>query len=312
MSRPIKRKQKRDAANDSRNAVVKRIEEISQLAHPSDEQLNEVKDLIHNTPEGQAYASDEMRQAQTGKAQARYSPVLKMMLSLGGIGASLNQISTANSRRGALVQPAIPNAPGFDPALNQQIFSAQRGSMDAGKAAFAANVGINDAYNQAVQEATNTAAGQAGTRQSLINAANLRKMRASVGMLPELDAIRAREEGRADNLVGERSQIAQQNYSNQLHATGLGLDQYNKNSAAIGALGAVGHENLFGQLGDLAENAVPGTMAFSNPYRVTEPQHDNYNDKMNSKAGAYEAALNDALKKHGSYNTPFQDNYSLR
>lgn len=298
MSLPIKRKQKREAADSKRRAFLDGLEKIEKSELSTEEKTRQAQELLHSDPDNMKFAQDELRHVQTDKANARYAPVLKAMLSLGGVGASLGQIGLSNNLRKSLVQPSIPGSPGIDPVLNQQIFNAQRGTLDAGRYASAANVGINDAYNQAVQEATNTAAGQAGTRHALINAANLRKMRASVGMLPELDAIRAREEGRADSLIGKRNEFAQENYRNQLHAVGMGLDQYNKQSAAIGALGAVGHENLFGQLGDFAENAVPATMAFTNPYRVTDAQHENY-PAVKDNASAYEDSLNNALKNHG-------------
>ncbi|MDE2217822.1 MAG: hypothetical protein KGJ87_11810 [Planctomycetota bacterium] len=293
----IRKAQKKSLKAKANNPnAVSRLIELSSKLHPTAADINEIKDIANNSPEAQAHIQTELRKAQTGENQARYSPVLKTLLSLGGVGASLNQVNLANQLRGSLVQPGIPSAPGVDPALNQQIFNAQRGTLDAGKAAFAGNVGINDAYNQAVQDATNTAAGQAGTRQALINSANLRKMRSSVGMLPELDAIRAREEGRSDNLVGQRAQLAQENYRNQLAATGMGLEQYNKNAAAIGALGATGYENLFGQLGDFSDNAIPAMSAFSNPYTPTGPSSPGYTNAVHKRVSSFKNAVDNSLK----------------
>lgn len=272
--------------------------------------LREITEIKHRSPDAILHSTNMMRQEQTAAAQGRYSPLLQAALSAAGIGASLGQIQRSNSLYSSLIPPSIPTLPSTDPALNQQLFSAQRGTMNAGTAMAAANVGINDAYNQEVQEATNTAGGQAGMRQSLINEANLNKMRASVAMLPELDNIRAREEGRADQLASTRAELDQQGYSRQLDAATLAFQNYYKNAEAIGNLGAMGHSNLFGQLGDLSKTLIPATMAFSNPYK---PQQNNTvaNNPSLQQAELYSDHLNDNLKQNQMEDS-FADRYKMK
>ena len=247
---------------------------------------------------------------QSAVNQAKYVPILKTILGAAGVGASMQQINMANLAKGRLVRPGIPSPPAIDPGVNQQIYNAQLGSMNAGRTAAAANVGINDAYNQAVQEATNTAGGQSGIRQSLINKANLNKMRASIGVLPEIDAVRAREEGRADQLIGQRAQLGQNSYGQLLQATGMGLDQYNRDAEAIAKLGAIGHENLFGQLQSMPENLVAGMSSFSNPYapKYSEFKSDNSTGDQKTPEGRarqFKAHLSGNLNAHATNNSQY-------
>lgn len=268
---------------------------------PSPENLAEVQRLSNASPQAAVLAAQRLSTEQAALNDPKNIALLKTLLSVGGVMASLSQIAKSNIARRGLIPPGIPGAPGVDQGLNQQIFNAQLGSMNAGRAKAAADVGINDAYNQAVQSATNTAAGQSGMRQALINKANLNKMRANAELIPGLDAIRAREEARADQLIGHRADLAQSQYGQQLQATGMALDQYNKNSAAIGALGAIGHENLFSQLQGMPENLVGGLHRFANPYAPVYPDRSaGDTPEVTDNAIAYGNHLIQNLKGHAT------------
>ena len=247
---------------------------------------DEIVNLMHS--------SGELKRAAAGD----YSPALKSALGIAGVAASLNQINRANTALSGLTQPGIPSPPGVDNVLQNQIYQAQRGSMDAGKNLAAYNIGLNDAYNQAVNEANNTSSGQASIRQALVNEANLNKMRASVEAIPRVDAIRAREEGRADNLIGLQQQMLQQQYGNQINGAQLAQEMYIQKARAAGMLGAIGHSNLFGQLGDLTDT-LPAT--FANPYMNPFSKK-----QIPDNAIAYENSL-DAARKGGQSGYPYSN-----
>lgn len=209
---------------------------------------------FYQGPEGKAHVAEMIRNRASDRFVKRYKPALNLVLQGADIFTSLSQINSSNKALAKLAQPTIPNAPGVDPALNNQIYNAQQGTFDQSRALAPARQAISDAY--AAQDNANRqiSGGQAGEYGSRTQAAYNERLRAS-GQLPMIaDNIRAREQQRLDGLIGTRAQLAQQNYSNSLQGTQMALNQYNTNVNSAAALGAQGRANLRNVFTTLPEN----------------------------------------------------------
>lgn len=206
------------------------------------------------TPEGKENIAQMVRDRSGDRFVKRYKPALNLILQGADIMTSLGQINQSNKALSALQQPAIPQSPGVDPALNNQIYQAQQGTFDQSRALAPAKQAINDAY--AAQENVNRqiSGGQAGAYGSRMQAAYNDRMRASLALPKIADDVKAREQQRLDNLISTRGQLAQQDYSNRLAGTNMALDQYNRNMLAAAQLGSAGRANLRNVFQTLPEN----------------------------------------------------------
>ena len=154
-----------------------------------------------------------------------------------------------------------------------------------------------DQYLSDLNQAKVASAGQAGTYGALAQVASQRRGRGAQALAPIIDDIKAREQGRLDNLtgmkIGENQAIQQSNaqyYPNDLY-------QYQLEQQAAGQLGSQGRSNLFQSLANFGNDAVPVAANFATKRRFDgirqalqglEPQQiDNvisaHNDQLSRK-----------------------------
>jgi hypothetical protein len=248
--------------------------------------LTQALDYVRNSPEGQRNLKEILAQKRTDRFTKRYTPFFNAVLAGADIATSLGQIKAANRAAGQLRRPELPPIPGIDPALNNSIADAQRGTMDVARAAGPARQELQDQYYKDLAQAKQIGGGQVGTYGALGQVASMRRARGAAALLPGIDAIRAREQGRLDNLVNQRGQFAQQQFYDRFQNANARLGQYNLDSQAIGALGAAGRSNRRAGVASLLQ-AVPGVAA-----RIGQGYGDRYTQ--------YEQSLNSSLTNNGS------------
>lgn len=249
-------------------------------------------DALRSTPEGQKQLKESIAERRTQRYIKRYTPFFNAMLAGADIATSLKQVRESKDLLRNLNRPSMPSIPGIDPALDSSIRDAQRGTMDAARAVAPMRQDLEDQYNKDIALAKSIGGGQASTVGALGQVASLRRARGIGSMAPIIDDVRAREQGRLDGLVNQRSAVTQQNYQNRLGQAKIGLEQYGEDARAIGALGAAGRMNLRNSASSLL-NAVPGVAA-----RVGQGYGDKY--------GSYEQSLNNSLlNKPRSNGNPF-------
>jgi hypothetical protein len=246
------------------------------------EKFSAVMTELNKTPEGQARLRDRMSERKAERLSRKYQPFFQAIMAGSDIASSLGQLRQARKEGANLRTPAMPAVPGLDPALNQSIYDAQNATYDQARVAGAARQEIGDTYAKDIALAKSIGGGQASTLGALGQVAALRKNRGAASLLPALDSIRARETGRLDNLIKERGDLSDRNYRNRYYQYMSQKDQFDKDSAAIGALGSAGRQNLRSSVQNLL-GSVPGVAA-----RVGNM---GYGDKFS----AYEQSLNNSI-----------------
>lgn len=259
-------------------------------------------DALRNSPEGKAAMNEVLQEKKSDRFAKRYRPFFNAVLAGADIATSLSQIRQSNNASRGLVKPALPSAPSIDPALNDALYRAQTGTYDSARAGAVAKQGILDQYLRDIDVAKTVGGGQSSNFGSLAQVASLRRDQALKGLIPLTDAVRAREEGRVDNLLGVRSNLQQQNFQNRLGLSKLAFDQYNLDAGAVGALGATGRLNLRNSVGSLV-NQIPDIAgridtqsARKEAPTMFDPKYDKYNQYLNQELNDPARLLGDPSK----------------
>lgn len=228
--------------------------------------INQVKFLI-TSPDAKANFLDQAEKLATKSSTEKGAQAANLALDFAGLAASLGQIKAADK---AVTESRRPNRPiGLtpEPLLQQQIADAQQGTFDAARRVAPAQQAIMDQYLSDLNQAGVASAGQAGTYGALAQVASQRRGRGAQALAPIIDDIKAREQGRLDNLtgmkIGENQAIQQSNaqyYPNDLY-------QYQLEQQAAGQLGSQGRSNLFQSLANFGNDAVPVAANFATKRR---------------------------------------------
>ncbi len=253
--------------------------------------LNSATDALRNSPEGRAQLKDSIAERRTQRFVKRYTPFFNALLAGADIAQSLSQVRQSNNAISNLKKPSLPAIPGIDPSIDQAIRQAEIGTTDQARVLGPAKQELQDQYSKDIALAKAVGGGQASTFGALGQVASLRRARGAANLLPMADSIRAREQGRLDNLINNRSNLANQNYYNHFRDANIQLGQYNQDLQTAGQLGSVGRLNLRNSAQSLL-NAIPGVAA-----RVGQ----GYNDKYSQ----YEQSLNNSLTNKGKVPHPF-------
>lgn len=170
--------------------------------------------------------------------------------------SSTQQVKTARqlARQSRRPQQAAPLTQ--DPLLKQAIFEAQQGQFDTAKRLAPAQLAILDQYLSDINQARTASTGQAGTYGSLAQVASTRRGRNLQQLTPMADDIRAREQGRLDNLLQMRLGENQAIQQSQAQYYPTDVNAYLQEQQAIGQLGATGQQNLRGSLANLGGQIV--------------------------------------------------------
>lgn len=219
------------------------------------------------TPLGKQMVNDTIRDRQTERFVKRNKPFFDAILAGADIATSLSQIQNSNKAIKNLVKPTLPNPDVLDPAVNSAIADAQRGNLDALRALEPAKAEIAQQRLADMQTAKSVSGGQAGAYGSLATAAGLRANRAALSLPGIQDSIRARQQQRADSLIGLRQGVRQNEFNNRLGIADRNLEQYTADLSAASSLGQAGRTNLHNTLGQLPNTitrAVGGAMPVGN------------------------------------------------
>ncbi len=233
-------------------------------------------DSFKNSKEGKESINSILRDKAGDRFVKNYKPFFNTLLQGADIATSLSQIKNANQAVKALIQPTIPQAPGVDPALNNEINKAQRGTFDTARALAPVRQANQDAYNQQDFTARAVSGGQSGQYGAIKQASYNDLLRAN-GQLPAIaDSIKAREQGNLNHLLATRGQQVQQNFANNLQGTQLAMDQYNRNAQTAAALGAQGRSNLRNVFQTLPDNLLKTVGGYT--AQTGQPQTPNVTD----------------------------------
>lgn len=214
---------------------------------------DEVMKLAFSTPGGQQAVKDMIRTKQTDRFVARNKPFLDAILSGADLVTSLSQIRQSNKAIKNLQRPTMPSPNVLDPQLNNAIAQAQRGSFEALRALEPAKQEIAQQRLMDMNTARSLSGGQAGAYGANATAASLRATRAAQ-RLPQIgDTIKARQQERADQLLGRRQNVLQNEFYNRMQIANQNFNQYNNDIASAAALGVAGRTNLRNTLGQLPE-----------------------------------------------------------
>jgi len=236
-----------------KGVVSGKVPEKYRTAVENSDAFNQYMTEAMKTPSGQAAIKDMLREKQTDRFVKQNKPFFDAILSGVDLATSLTQIKNSNKAIRELQRPSMPNPNVLDPALNNAISKAQQGSLDALRALEPAKQEIAQQRLMDMQTAKSVSGGQAGAYGAQATAAGLRANRAAAGLAPLGDNIRARQQQRADNLIGVRQGVRQQEFQNRFGIAQENMQQYQQDAAAAGALGQAGRQNLRMTLGQLPE-----------------------------------------------------------
>jgi hypothetical protein len=228
-------------------------EEIQQM-------IDESGKLLLTDPDNKAKALELAQDAEKGRISDNITTGLNALLTGADIMTSKAQIAESNRLLGNSKRPSRPALPKADPYLDQAIGQAQLGSLDASRAIAPAQLQILDNYLSDINNAKTAATGNAGQFGALAQVASSRRNRAAQDLIPIADQVKAREQARLDNLIGQRIDQNQQNFANQASLYPIDMQQYQWDQNVAGSLGATGRENLRTSVGNLA-NLVPNTFS---------------------------------------------------
>ena len=258
----------------------------------------EMAKKAYASPEGKAAIIDQAEKAATQAATEKGVSAANIALDLTGLAASLGQIKAGDRAAATSRRPNRPVGLTADPLLQQQIADAQQGTLDAARRVAPAQQAIMDQYLSDLNQAEVASAGQAGTYGALAQVASQRRGRGAQQLAPIIDDIRAREQGRLDNLtamkLNENQAIQQSNA--QFYPTDM--NQYQMEQQAAAQLGSQGRSNLFQSLANFGSDVVPVAANYATKRRFdgirqalssSAPQHvDNViaaeTDKLNRLA----------------------------
>lgn len=247
-------------------------------------------DLLNTASNGESYLTRLENKMKRGELTEKLSGAFNTLLNLSQLGVASNQISKSNKALGELKQPAIPTAPGEDPALSNAIAQAQQGTYDVSRAVAPVTRQIRNNRLRDENIARQVAGGQSGAYGALNQASSLRALGAYGEMAPLIDNIRAREQARLDNLLQMRQGNRQNDFENRMSIYDAGNRNYLRELNSAGELGQAGRENLFGALGGLSDNlAVLGGNLQGKNFNIGNkiasttgiPELDSFNNTVN-------------------------------
>lgn len=197
------------------------------------------------------------KEAERGKIEKTTMQGLNAILAGTDIGISLNQIEKGKQAAAQVRRPARPPVLAQDRALQQALSNAEQGTMAEPSAIQAARVGNLDAYQADLAAAKTASAGQTGAYGAYAQAASGRRERANLNLIPMADQIKAREQGRYDNLLGLKLQENQAINRSQGQFYDVDMQQYGIDKQAAQELQATGRQNLRSSLTGFAQG-LPG------------------------------------------------------
>lgn len=223
------------------------------------------------------------RRQKRGELAEELSSGFNVIKDLAGLTASMGQIRQSNRTLRGLSRPGMPTPPSEDPQLQQAIYQASQGTMNAANQVQPVIEGLNQQYAQDLGLARDISGGQSSTYGALGQLASLRRTRGLNEAAPIIDNIRAREQARLDDLLARRQGFRQQDFQNRLGLSEMALNQYNKEASAAGLQGQIGRENLFSTYGNLADDlSVLGANYYYNKSFTGNQDIDNYSSRIDS------------------------------
>lgn len=272
--------------------------------------------LLQTAGNGESYLARLEGKMKRGELTEKLSVGFNTLLNLTQMGVASKQIAKSNRDLASLQRPSIPTAPTDDPALNQALSEAQRGTFDAGRAVSPV---IRQIRNNRLRDeivARQMGGGQGGLYGALNQASSLRALGAYGELAPLIDNIRAREQSRVDDLLQMRQQSRQQNFQNRMSIYDAANQNYNNDAMAAAQLGQAGRENLFGALGGLTDNlAVAGGYLQGKNFRLPNlrkriagtsgvKELDDFTNQANTN-------LNNQFNPYYYDNPNFDDNWNM-
>jgi hypothetical protein len=218
-------------------------------AEASGATFEEILAAAANGPSYLDKLEDRMRR---GEVTERSAAVLNVFKDVVNLTASRGQIKRSDRALARLRRPGLPTPLREDQALNNAISGAQAGTLNAARVVEPIRQELDNQYAADQAVARDISGGQAATYGGLSQLSSLRKRRGLNSLAPEIDAIRAREQARLDNLLQQRAQQRQASWDQQFRNAYMNREAYNMDLAAAADLGRVGRENLYGTLNNLA------------------------------------------------------------
>ncbi len=243
--------------NEGKLAKIKDKLATSGLKGLSDQDVSDYIDEAKKALSTDTYKDqtlDLAKDAEQGRISDKVTKGLSTALAIGDIGTSIAQINQGQRLASQSQVPGRPPVPGRDPALAQALNQAQQGSMDASKAIAPAQLQILDQYLSDINNAKSVSGGQAGVYGALGQEAANRRNRSSLDLVPLADQIKAREQGRYNDLLGMRQNELQNNFQNSAQFYPQDLAQYNLNQQTAGHLQATGRENLRNSIANVGQS----------------------------------------------------------
>lgn len=263
--------------------VLNQVQESSDFSKDTDFQaaIDQFKRVI-TSPEAKSNFLDKAQQLATEANTGKAVTAANIGLGLAELATSMNQIKAADKAVARSRRPARPTPLTADPLLQQQIADAQQGTFDAARRVAPAQQAIMDQYLSDLNQAQVASAGQAGTYGALAQVASNRRGRNNLQLAPIIDEIRAREQGRLDNLTGMKLAENQAIQQSQAQFYPQDLRQYQMEQEAAASLGATGRQNLMGSLARFGNDVVPVAANFA-----TRRRFDNIRNAMSGVAPEY-------------------------
>lgn len=230
---------------DGTLGIKEAVQELYKIGADDPNVLTVIQEIIGSSPEMFSYAAQLQEQQEQGKLVGKIGVAANALLKAGFTAASMRQIANAKNAASQLQRPNIPGAARRDPRLEDALNRARRGTIDVNQVLAPAKQGIQDAAAAGMAQAQAISRGQAGSYGSLANQINLQRMKAAMGLAPIAQEVASQNAQIENQLLGQRAYETQNLLNNQQALTGLALDQYNQDAAAIGGAGQAGRTNLY-------------------------------------------------------------------
>ncbi len=218
---------------------------------------NKLQVSMANDPSLRDEFMNRIRAGRTQRFSQQYGGFINAMLNGAKIGVAAQQIQKANSYLKNTAIPAIVSSPGTSQELKNQLYDAKSNqALRAGIAGNALKTQANLAEAQGRNDAANISGGNSGNYMANVQAARQQKLNALSSLPEQQVAAMNVDNQRADQLAGNIAQNQQTNYGNSLYGSQLALQQYQQQMAAAGALGSIGHTNLWNTLNQVPQNVI--------------------------------------------------------
>jgi hypothetical protein len=198
---------------------------------------------------------DVAEKQELGRVAGNVRGILNTALASVDMAVGAKQISDARTASRKSRRPARPAPLTADPMLASQISDAQKQRFEAERTLAPQRQAILDSYLAEMSNATTASTGQAGARGAMGQVAATRRGKREMELAPVTDAIRARQEGRLDNLtqmrLGENAAIQQsmaQYYPTDVLA-------YQREQEAAGRMASQGAANMRGAAANMLQQS---------------------------------------------------------